>query len=57
MHRNGLRLLRNINALLDLARLDAGELRLRAGPLGLNQLRRDRGAKLPPHRQPQGPGA
>ena len=28
MHRNGLRLLRNINALLDLARLDAGELRL-----------------------------
>jgi signal transduction histidine kinase len=37
MHRNGLRLLRSINALLDLAKLDAGELRLRLGPVRLNQ--------------------
>ena len=38
MHRNALRLLRQINALLDLARHDAGELRLKPTQLRLNEL-------------------
>jgi len=38
MHRNGLRLLRQINTLLDLAKADAGQLRLRVGEMSINKL-------------------
>jgi signal transduction histidine kinase len=38
MHRNSLRLLRQINGLLDLAKLDAGELRLKVTDVALDEL-------------------
>jgi len=38
IHRNALRLLRQINGLLDLARLDAGELRLKVTEIPLNRM-------------------
>ena len=38
IHRNALRLLRQINGLLDLAKLDAGELRLKVTEISLNQM-------------------
>jgi signal transduction histidine kinase len=38
MHRNGMRLLRQINALLDLARVDAGQFRLRVDEIKLDTL-------------------